>query len=398
MSHTTRYIVYAIGLVLGLMLSLSAYSVEVSTEVSVEAQLFNSSGISSASDERLGLSVQPRITHSFEDGNTQFVFEPLARWDSQDQERDHVDIRELNVLRAQGNWEVQAGIGKEFWGVTESNHLVDVINQTDALEGLDGEDKLGQPMLRLSRVFEQSTLSAYVLPGFREQAFLGPDSRFYLGIDVDEDQATFESDDGDNHIDYALRLNGYLGQLDYGLSWFDGTTRQASLLPINDMATRFAPYYAQMQQVSIDLQYISEAWLWKLEALHNSNSNSSYNAAVGGFEYTFYGLKDGLVDLGVLVELHKDSRADAGTVNFQNDLFIGSRLAFNDAESSELLVGGFVDLDDDSTSFRIEGTRRVLGDAKLSIEAQIFASVAPTNIAYGFRDNDYLKVELQFYF
>ena len=32
-----------------------------------------------------------------------------------------------------------------FWPQTESAHLVDVINQTDFLEGLDREKKLGQP-------------------------------------------------------------------------------------------------------------------------------------------------------------------------------------------------------------------------------------------------------------
>ncbi|MDD7885073.1 hypothetical protein [Flavivirga sp. 57AJ16] len=34
--------------------------------------------------------------------------------------------------------------------MTESNHLVDIINQTDAVETFDGEEKLGQPMVQLS--------------------------------------------------------------------------------------------------------------------------------------------------------------------------------------------------------------------------------------------------------
>ena len=41
------------------------------------------------------------------------------------------------------------GIDKVFWGVIESRHLVDYINQTDGVEDVDGEDKLGQPMINL---------------------------------------------------------------------------------------------------------------------------------------------------------------------------------------------------------------------------------------------------------
>ncbi|MFT6157344.1 MAG: hypothetical protein ACI9I4_002261, partial [Neolewinella sp.] len=266
----------------------------------------------------------------------------------------------------------------------------------DALEGIDGEDKLGQPMIRLSHIFEQSTLTAFVLPGFREREFLGPNSRFYLGLSVDKNATQFQSSNGDDHVDYALRLNGYLGQLDYGLSWFDGTSRQPTIR--SNGAGGFAAYYPQMQQVSVEAQYTSETWLWKLEALNNSQINASYNAAVAGFEYSFYGLKEGLLDVGALLEIHIDSRDDASQVNLQNDLFLGTRLAFNDAESSELLVGGFLDLDDDSTSFRIEGARRIWNDAKLSIEAQVFGDIATDNIAYGFKDNDYLKLELQLFF
>ena len=58
-------------------------------------------------------------------------------------QRTHGDIRELAYVHARvmiGSFVV--GIRKEFWGVTEFQHLVDVINQTDGVEDFDGEDKL----------------------------------------------------------------------------------------------------------------------------------------------------------------------------------------------------------------------------------------------------------------
>ena len=41
------------------------------------------------------------------------------------------------------------GAAKVFWGTAESRHLVDIINQTDAVEDIDEEDKLGQPMVKV---------------------------------------------------------------------------------------------------------------------------------------------------------------------------------------------------------------------------------------------------------
>ena len=119
---------------------------------------------------------------------------------------------------------------------------------------------------------------------------------------------------------------------------------------------------------------------------------------VGGLEYSFYSIADGLFDLGLLAEQHYDSRDDRATVTFQNDLFIATRLGFNDAESSEVLAGAFIDMDDDSASFRVEANRRVFTDARISIEAQAFSNVDPGNVSYGLRNSDFILVSLELFF
>ena len=53
-----------------------------------------------------------------------------------------------------------------FWGVTESVHLVDIINQTDFAGDIDGEDKLGQTMLSLMLQRDWGEITAFVLPAF----------------------------------------------------------------------------------------------------------------------------------------------------------------------------------------------------------------------------------------
>ena len=69
-------------------------------------------------------------------------------------------------MRSNRDWSLSIGLGKVFWGVTEFNHLVDVINQTDLVEGIDGEAKLGQPKINLSLINHWGALDFFVLPGF----------------------------------------------------------------------------------------------------------------------------------------------------------------------------------------------------------------------------------------
>jgi hypothetical protein len=348
----------------------------------------------------IAASLEPEFKTSFNEGNTFATLTLFGRWDSRDNARRHGDIRELNLVHAPGNWETMIGIGKVFWGVTESSHLVDVINQTDTLEGFDGEDKLGQPMIRVSRSFEQSTLTLFALPGFREREFLSSDNPLSLPFEVTDGNPIYESNDENEHVDFAVRYSGYLDIIDYGASWFLGTSREPGFLPGND--GRLIPFYPQMEQFGIDLQVTSDAWLWKLEVIRRSfdqnPTDDDFTAAAGGLEYSFYSMADGMFDLGLLAEQHYDSRDDRSTIALQNDLFTGMRFAFNDAESSEVLAGAFIDMDDDTTSLRVEANRRVFSDARVSLEAQAFTNVDPDNVVIGFRDSDFIRLSLEFFF
>ncbi len=372
---------------------------DLTLELGVEAQAFQQDGRPKTHKQGIALSLQPGFTHEFSTSETYFTFKSFLRWDQHDEAREHADVRELKAIKVLENWELEAGISKVFWGVAETNHLVDIINQTDALEGIDGEDKLGQPLLRTTRIFDQSSLSLFVLPYFREREFLGQESRFGLPIPVNTNLAQYESDDEERHVDYALRYSGYAGQMDYGLSWFKGTAREAQLRPTSPTADELLPFYDQIERVGVDLQYTADAWLWKLEAIHQqARQTTDFSALVAGLEYTFYGLHEGLYDLGLLAEYSHDSSDNAQSVLLQNDVFIGARFGFNDTQSSSILAGGFLDLDDDSQVFRIEASRRVFEDAKLSIEAQVFSNVDSNNLSYSVRDNDFIKLELAWFF
>ena len=370
-------------------------------ELSLQGQFFP--GLSSdPADirEQFFTGIEAEFSSDFDSEHLIGTFLPYGRIASGGGEMNHVDIRELNLLYTQDNWEGIAGISRVFWGVTESGHLVDIINQTDQLEGFDGEDKLGQAMIRISRLFDQSTVDLYALPGFREREFLPSGQPLALPFTISDDKPLYGAGNEAQHMDFALRLSGYQGIADYGLSWFSGTSRDPEFV-LQSTGT-YRPRYPLIHQAGLDLQLTLDSWLWKLEAIHRTFESDTvtddFTAIIGGTEYTIYGLADALFDLGLLAEWHGDSREDRTTVPMQNDLFAGLRVSFSDTQSSEFLAGIFSDLDDGSDSVRVEASRRILGDARITLEAQSFVNVDSGNALSYLKDSDFIVLSLQLFF
>lgn len=346
------------------------------------------------------LVVQPEFYKSWNERRDSFTFVPFARLDQRDDERSHFDIRELTWLRAGRTWELRAGIRKVFWGVTESRHLVDIINQTDLVEDVDGEDKLGQPMVNLALIHDWGTLDLFLLPGFRERTFPGREGRLRSIPRVDTDRAIYESGAGQDRVDFAARWSRYIGEWDLGVSHFHGTSREPrfELDASNPNDLVLIPVYDQIDQTGLDVQYTRGAWLWKLEAIHRSGQVETFNAATGGFEYTLYGILNSDMDLGLLAEYSYDGRPDSLQTPFNDDLFTGLRLTLNDVQSTEALVGCVSDLEGSTRFCSVEASRRLGSSWVLSVEARTFSNVNTNDPLYSYRHDDYAQLELAWYF
>jgi len=381
-----------------LLLSSTLQAGEFSGNISLEGRYFlDDAAYTGQKTGGVSLSLQPEYKHKWDNDHNVFTFIPFYRWDEKDPERSHGDIRQLDLTMAKGDWEFQAGISKVFWGVTESQHLVDIINQTDGVDGLDGEDKLGQPLFRVSHIRDEGTASFYLLPYFRERTFAGSNGRFRAALPVDTKDISYQSSKQEQHIDYAVRLTHTFDAVDVGLSYFDGTSRTPQFTP--DLTSGvLKQHYPLLKQAGLDLQYTGEAWIWKLEAVKRETKAENYHAAVGGFEYSLPAIGEGNSDLSLLTEYHYDSRGEVRNAAFQNDLFIGARVSLNDVEGTEFLAGAFVDLDNQSKVFRVEGSRRIGKGLKLNIEAQIYLDIDATDPLINFKEDSLIQIELQKYF
>lgn len=348
----------------------------------------------------VSFSAEATFEYFWDRGDQNIVFTPFGRFDAQDDHRTHVDIRELRYERVFEYAEIRIGFDKVFWGVTEIAHLIDVINQTDMIESLDGEEKLGQPMVNLTVPSNWGTLNFYYLPYFRERTFEDHEGRPRGPLRINSDLATYEDGDKEWNPDFAVRWNHYIGAWDIGVSHFSGTGRNPVLSPaiMTDGEVVLRPTYVQIDQTSLDVQATLGAWLLKFEGLSRNEVGERYIQATGGFEYSFYGVFDTPADLGVVGEYIYDERGARATTPFQNDAFVGLRWAANDVQSTAVLAGGFHDLGSSAWGVSLEAERRLGSDYFLTIETRFFFDAPQDDPLSFIANDDFLQVRLARYF
>lgn len=354
-----------------------------------------------ADPPRQSLSVDALLEWRAQLGEFDWIMKPYARIDSADSQRNLFDLREAMLSYYQADYAVQVGVGKVFWGQSESVHLVDIINQTDFVASVDGEEKLGQPMLAASYYAEWGTLTGYVLPVFRERTFAGVDGRLRGPVAI-ADAAAYEHPDEQSHVDMALRWQHFIGALDIGLAHFSGTSRLPQLRPTGQVEAglpQVQPFYTNIEQTSVDALYVSGDALWKFEAIRRVELDAVEAAAVGGIEYTAVNALDSGYDLGYLAEYQYDTRDTNPLIVGQNDLMLGARVNFNDVDGSELLFAITQDLSDSGSRIAmVEYAQRIGSNVKVFVEAYVMTANQPDDPMFFFAREDHVKVRATYYF
>ncbi|SNR77517.1 hypothetical protein [Dokdonia pacifica] len=348
-------------------------------------------------DHYPSIALRPEYSIEWNKGYEGIHFKGFLRLD-RDNERTHWDIRTLYYQKAKNNWELSIGLKKVYWGVTESNHLVDIINQTDAVESFDGEDKLGQPMIQFSWITNRwGTFDFFYLPFHRKRTFPGTEGRLRFATVIDKDDVGYESGAQEWRQDIAFRWKYYIGAFDIGVSHFYGNGREP-LFTVSPTGTINA-FYPVINQTGIDIQITHNAFLWKVESIYRHAKAQDFIALVGGLEYTFSNIDGNGLDIGLLGEYLYDERDELALTALQNDLFFGSRIAFNDIQDTSILIGGITDLENSSTIMSLEASRRFGSNWTAEIEARIFNNVDTSEfILANFRNDSFLRVSISRFF
>lgn len=322
---------------------------------------------------------------------------PFLRLGSNDKNRNHFDFREFDWLYLGSNWDISVGINKVFWGVTESIHLVDIVNQIDGVEGVNGEDKLGQPMLSFNLEQAWGALNILMLPGFKQRMFNSEKYRLQGPVKVDSTHATYESEQKDHHTDWAARWAKSAGDMDMAVSYFQGTNREPHLLlqAVNNEPV-FIPYYNQVKQIGLELLWSEGDMLWKAESLVRKSKNEKFMALVAGFENTIYRIAETNTDLGVIFEYVYDGRNPvlSQQVIGNNDIFLGARVSVNDTQATSALFGIMYDYHSYVSELSLQAETRINGDMKVKFNSHFLINVSENDPLAVVRKDDFFELKI----
>lgn len=364
MRHSSRFIVALCFLVLP-MKALALFEplfddADLFYELGFEWRHFDDPGEFGQERDGFSIRIEPEYYSSWNDGDDFFKFRPFLRVDSVDDERTHFDIREGYWGHIGYTWETKLGYTRVFWGRTEFLNLVDIVNQKDFVEG-DRDAKLGQPLFQISLVHDVGILDFYALLGFRERTYPGEDGRLRTPIPVDTDNPRYGDGVSKDDIGFAVRWGQPVGDYtEVAVSLFSGVSREPWFDFNYDLSDpMLIPVYYHMEQLGLEVEYIYEGWVAKLEAVGVTSARENYTAAVGGVEYTFGGIFGSDIDMTLITEYLWDERGDASPGFFERDIGLGTRFSFNDEESTEVLLGALLDPDTEEKVLTLEASRRI---------------------------------------
>ena len=393
----------------------TSWVLELSGRLSAENRFFPRAGISDAQQSRAtGAVAEPTLYVENPTGQG-FVLTAFFRYDDADPRRTHFDFREAYLLLFgdvgdSGGWEARFGMGQVFWGVTESHHLVDVVNQVDFVEHPSGDAKLGQPMAHFTWFGQWGTLEVVALPVHRTRTFPGPRGRLRLPAVVRYDHVAYETSPTLWARDLATRYSHSVGAVDVGITFFRGTNREPFLqaIDIPNAEPVLLQHYERIRQLGLEAQWTLASWLFKAEAIGRADARDllgleqDYVAAVLGAEYTFYATAAS-ANIALLGEWSYDSRGDAATPGrspnvLQNDVFLGARLAFDDVQSTEVTASMVADARRSTRALAFEFRRRVTNRWSVRAEAVALLSVDEHEFHYPMRRDSFVDMSVSYSF
>lgn len=385
----------------------SGVGLKVSGNISAEYRYFWDPALNSEQENSdLSVAAKPRFFWELGNGNQSFTLEPFLRLDSVDTERTHADLREALYQTSSGQRTIRIGVGQVFWGVTETRHVVDIINQTDLVENPEQEDKLGEPLINATFYNDElGNLDLFYMPWFRERTFPGRKGRLRTTPRVINDNAIYTDEAENNHFNIAARWSHSINAWDIALSQFHGTSREPLFVPAQDGdETVLLQRYDIIDQTGLELQFATDSALLKFEGYSRWGQGDQFFALDTGIEYTLGDVAGSGADIGLLAEYLYESRDlgrwdDALVFNsFSNAVMLGMRFALNDVAGSDGLASILFDRKSNAKLFKLEASRRLNEQLRINLQLFGFIDIPENDPAYTLRQDSFAKLELSYYF
>ena len=335
----------------------------------------------------------------------EFLMEPYFRYDHHDKNRSLFNFKENNFAYYYNDIQVKAGISEVFWGITESKNLVNIINVKDVTDG-DQKAKLGQSLLAFSNYSEKyGSLDFYYLPFFKNSSQIGQTGRLRLSKPIENYDIVYEGGAGSKVPSWAIKWENSFGMLDFSLQGFRGNSRESSTIAkLENLQLKYFQGYERISQLGTYLQVISGPTIYKVEAIKRNGQKNAKNIRENfysytlGMEYLINNLFENKWDLTSFIEYHNDDRNNDSTDIFQNDLFLATRLNFNDTDGTEFLTSITLDTDGGGNTSTLELSSRITDNIRVTGSYNAYWSVNEKDILYSFRRDNYFLINITNYF
>ena len=364
--------------------------------VAFGARLYEHPNEPGRESDRLLLRLAPEWRWS--EGGRQVVVSPALSLEGADNGRTRLDVNELYASTRFGETIVKAGISRLFWGVTESRHIVDVVNPPYLAHHYAAEQRLSTAMLYVAQPTPVGQLEALLLPWERDPESAELEGRPRTALPIADD---VEHPNGTPPA-FATRLALSQGDFDSHLYFFRGLDRETVLTASagpSGPPTELTPTRRPMRQWGADLQVPLGNFLVKSELIYRSGYSRGFLAGVVGGEYALSGIGGSVVDVTLLGEYQFDLRpADAPLAGPSHAVYSGFRVALNDPASTEFKIGLVTET---ATRARLGGATEAGGsrrDGTLEAAMSVFDHVGESPSLKDFAKDSYLEVLAKYHF
>ncbi|NOX92724.1 MAG: hypothetical protein GXP18_09840 [Gammaproteobacteria bacterium] len=272
------------------------------------------------------------------------------------------DVRELKWSHYASPFEISGGVLMERWGVLEAFSPVDILNPRDRVEDFQGDIKQGIPGGKLSWLLGDGGIDIWFLPYSREERLAEGKDRFRTSAFAFSD-AEFEK--GQYTLSSAIRISQMLESVELAISYYNGHVRSPYFTPVLDgagNAISLQPNYAWAEQTGLELLWVRGQLLAKLESIYRSSDEGDFLGLGIGLEREFPRIISTRGSLTLYGEYYYDERESDRSfplTPFQNDIFLGFRLAQNNLSSTVYEVRLTYDLDYESTFWDLRVKTRI---------------------------------------
>lgn len=319
----------------------------------------------------------------------------LSSDDAKHNDRTFARIDELYLKYDFENDMLSAGKSIKMWGALEVRNIVDGFNPQDFRTDLFDSQKLGVYNLTYSHYTDSGEVSAIIKFDEPDQSMAAyPYVYYFFPSFVSYDGKVHKSED-DNRASVYLKYSGSTDTeyaLDFAFIYENGYDSQRYFLPdgpLNGTPVNFNQYAYIANKFMTYNTLVVGTTLIKLEALYAVVDDyayvGDYSHLALGFEHTIENFLESDAALGLISEYYRYDTHDNDKFgdlelfeSMQNDLFVGLRYSFNNANDSTIIGGVIADMEYDEQTYYMKMATRAFNSFK--VEANYYY-IEPSTIA-----------------